>query len=124
MEHDMTHIHGEGKLVRIFIGEADRLGGLPLYEAIVRAAREMGLAGATVLRGVEGYGADSVIHTARLLRLSEDLPIVIEVVEMPDRIDAFVARVEAMLDEADCGGLITLEKAEVIRYRPGSKGRD
>jgi len=119
----MTHIHGEGKLVRIFIGEADRHSGQPLYEAIVRAAREMGLAGATVLRGVEGFGADSVIHTARLLRLSEDLPIVIEVVEMPDRIGPFVERVEAMLDEADCGGLITLEKAEVIRYQPDSKGR-
>ncbi len=114
----MTTMRGEGKLVRVFIGESDRLHGRPLYEAIVFAAREMGLAGATVLRGVEGYGADSVVHTARLLRLSEDLPIVIEVVEIPERLDAFVARIEAMLDDANCGGLITLERAEIIRYQP------
>lgn len=114
----MTHIHGEGKLVRIFIGESDRVGGRLLYEVIVLAARELGLGGATVLRGVAGYGADSVFHTTRLLRLSQDLPIVIEVVEMPERIDAFVARVEELLDEANCGGLITLERAEIIRYQP------
>ncbi len=114
----MTHIHGDGKLVRIFIGESDRVHGRLLYETIVLAAREMGLAGATVLRGVAGYGADSVYHTTRLLRLSQDLPIVIEVVEMPDRIDPFVERVENLLDEANCGGLITLERAEVIRYKP------
>ena len=114
----MTTMRGEGKLVRVFIGESDRLHGQPLYEAIVYAAREMGLAGATVLRGVEGYGADSVVHTARLLRLSEDLPIVIEVVEIPERLDPFVARIEAMLDDANCGGLITLERAEIIRYQP------
>ncbi|BCW92727.1 MAG: hypothetical protein KatS3mg007_0621 [Thermoanaerobaculum sp.] len=79
----MTRISGEGELVRIFVGEGDRYHGKPLYEAIVLLAREMGLAGATVLRGVEGFGADSVVHTARILRLSEDLPMVIEVVEMP-----------------------------------------
>jgi hypothetical protein len=114
----MTQLRGEGKLVRIFVGEGDRFHGRPLYEAIVYAAREMGLAGATVLRGVEGYGADSVVHTARILRLSEDLPIVVEVVESPDRLDPFVERVESMLDEANCGGLITLERAEIIRYQP------
>jgi len=119
----MTHIHGEGKLVRIFIGEADHIGGRPLFQAIVRTAREMGLGGATVLRGVEGFGADSVVHTARLLRMSEDLPIVIEVVELPERIAPFVARVEEMLDEANCGGLITLERAEIIRYKPDRRGR-
>ncbi len=119
----MTTMRGEGKLVRVFIGESDRLHGRPLYEAIVYAAREMGLAGATVLRGVEGYGADSVVHTARLLRLSEDLPIVIEVVEVPERLDPFVARIEAMLDDANCGGLITLERAEIIRYKPDRRGR-
>ena len=119
----MTHIHGEGKLVRIFIGESDRVKGRPLHEEIVRAARTMGLAGATVLRGVSGYGADSVLHTARLLRMSSDLPIVVEVVEMPERVDAFIARVEEMLDEADCGGLITVERAEVIRYTPDRSTR-
>jgi uncharacterized protein len=119
----MTHVQGEGKPVRIFFGEGDRHRGQPLCEAIARTAREMGLAGATVLRGVEGFGADSVIHAARFLRLSDDLPIVIEVVEMPDRITLFVARLEAMLDEANCGGLVTLERAEVIRYRPDQHGR-
>lgn len=118
----MTHIHGEGKLVRIFIGEADRIDGRPLFEAIVRTAREMGLAGATVLRGVEGFGAASVVHTARLLRLSEDLPIVIEVVESPERIGAFLTLVEEMLDRAGCGGLVTLERAEIIRYQPDHRG--
>lgn len=114
----MTRISGEGELVRIFVGEGDRYHGKPLYEAIVLLAREMGLAGATVLRGVEGFGADSVVHTARILRLSEDLPMVIEVVEMPERIGPFVAKVEAMLDEVNCGGLITLERARIIRYQP------
>ncbi|MGC8915647.1 MAG: DUF190 domain-containing protein [Thermoanaerobaculum sp.] len=114
----MTRISGEGELVRIFVGEGDRYHGKPLYEAIVLLAREMGLAGATVLRGVEGFGADSVVHTARILRLSEDLPIVIEVVEMPERLAPFVEKVEAMLDEVNCGGLITLERAHIIRYQP------
>ncbi|MCX7895366.1 MAG: DUF190 domain-containing protein [Thermoanaerobaculum sp.] len=114
----MTRIAGDGELVRIFVGEGDRFRGQPLYQAIVLLAREMGLAGATVLRGVEGFGADSVVHTARILRLSEDLPMVIEVVEMPDRLAEFVERVEAMLDEANCGGLITVERARIIRYQP------
>jgi PII-like signaling protein len=114
----MTRIEGEGKLARIFIGEGDRYQGRPLFEAIVLCAREMGLAGATVLRGVEGYGADSILHTTRFLRLSEDLPIVVEVVELPERMDPFLKKVEAMLDEANCGGLITLERAEIIRYKP------
>ena len=79
-------ISGEAKLVRIFIGESDRWHGVPLYEAIVRKVREMGLAGATVIRGVEGFGANSRIHTAKILRLSEDLPVLIEIVDKEDRI--------------------------------------
>lgn len=114
----MTRIFGEGQLVRIFVGEGDVFRGKPLFEAIVLAAREMGLAGATVLRGVQGFGADSVVHTARILRLSSDLPMVIEVVERPEKIAAFLEKVETMLDEANCGGLITLEKAQIIRYQP------
>lgn len=114
----MMRVRGDGKLVRIFIGEGDRIGGRPLFEAIVYLAREMGLGGATVLRGVEGYGADSIVHTARLLRLSEDLPMVIEVVESEEALEPFIERVEAMLDEANCGGLITLERADIIRYKP------
>lgn len=108
-------------MVRIFIGEGDRFGGHPLYEAILHLAREMGLGGATILRGIEGYGADSVVHTARLLRLSEDLPIVIEIVEMEEKLTPFIARVESILDEVNCGGLITLERVEIIRYQPETR---
>lgn len=109
-----------GQSARIFIGEADKLKGKPLFEVIVRMAREMGLPGATVLRGVEGYGARSVLHTARLLRLSDDLPILIEVVDFPQRLGPFVEKVEELLDEAGCGALITLEDVEIIRYGPKS----
>lgn len=109
-----------GQSARIFIGEADKLKGKPLFEVIVRMAREMGLPGATVLRGVEGYGARSVLHTARLLRLSDDLPILIEVVDFPQRLGPFVEKVEELLDEAGCGALITLEDVQIIRYGPKS----
>ncbi len=112
----------DGRLLRIFIGEADRVRGRPLYEAILMAAREMGLAGGTVLRGIAGYGASSVVHTSRLLRMSEDLPVVVEFVERAERIEKLVARVETLLDEAQCGAMITLEKAEVLRYRPAGGG--
>jgi PII-like signaling protein len=114
----MTRMQATGQLARIFIGEEDRLHGRPLYEAIVYAAREMGLAGATVLRGIQGYGAQSVVHTTRLLRLSGDLPIVIEVVEQEGKLTDFLDRVDEMLDEAGCGGMVTVEKATVIRYQP------
>jgi PII-like signaling protein len=113
-------IKGSGKLLRIYVGADDRLKGSPLFEAIVLRLREIGLAGATVLRGVEGYGAGSrVVHTARLLRLSEDLPILVEVVDGDERIEQAVAAVEEMLEEAHCGSLMTLEAVEIIRYRPG-----
>lgn len=110
----------DGRLLRIFIGEADRYHGRPLYEAILVAAREMGLAGGTVLRGIAGYGASSVVHTSRLLRMSEDLPVVVEFIEGAEAIDRLVSRVESMLDDARCGAMITLEKAEVLRYRPAA----
>lgn len=103
----------DGTLLRIFVGESDRHGGVPLYEAIVLKAREAGLAGATVLRGLMGYGASSVIHTAKVLRLSEDLPIVIEIVDHADRIEAILPDLDAMVGD----GLITLEKVRVIAYR-------
>jgi PII-like signaling protein len=112
-------IAGEGKLLRIFIGEADTLHGHALYDAFVRKARELGLAGATVWRGIEGYGAASRIHTARILRLSEDLPIIVEIVDTEDRIRAALPALDALLEEAGCGGLITLEKAEIIKYTHG-----
>lgn len=106
-------LEGEAKLVRIFIGESDRFEGQPLYEALVRRAREMGLAGATVLRGIEGFGASSVLHTARILRLSEDLPIVVELVDAPDKIDAFLETVDGMIRE----GLVTVERVEIRKYQ-------
>ncbi len=94
-----------------------------MFEAIVHLAREQGLAGATVLRGVEGFGASSVIHSARLLRLSEDLPLVIELVDTQERLDPFLEEVELMLEQADCGGLITFEKVQTLRYERHA-GRD
>lgn len=102
-----------GKLLRIFIGESDRHEGRPLYEWIVRKAREEGLAGATVLRGLEGFGAHSRIHTAKVLRLSSDLPIVIEIVDTEEKIDAFLP----LIDEAVAEGLATVERVEVHFYR-------
>ncbi|HET9950542.1 MAG TPA: DUF190 domain-containing protein [Candidatus Eisenbacteria bacterium] len=108
-------LEGEGKLVRIFIGENDQWHGKPLYEAIVMRARESGLAGATVLRGLMGFGAKSRIHTAKVLRLSEDLPIVVEIVDRADQIEAFLPA----LDEMVADGLVTLERVQVITYRAG-----
>jgi PII-like signaling protein len=106
-------IEGEGQLLRIFVGEQDRWEGLPLYEAIVRKARQEGLAGATVLRGLSGFGANSRIHTTRILRLSEDLPVVIEIVDKPERIEALLPMLDEMVQE----GMMTLEKAHIIAYR-------
>lgn len=102
-----------GLLLRIFIGESDQAPDGPLYEAIVKKARELNLAGATVLRGIMGFGAESRIHTAKLLRLSEDLPIVIEVVDTEENIN----RLMPYLDEHVKEGLITMEKVQVIKYR-------
>ena len=99
----------------MFIGESDRWEGRPLYEAIVLEARKRGLAGATVTKGVMGFGAHSRIHTAKLLELSQDLPMVVEIVDAPDKIDAFMPDLEKMVGD----GLITIERAEVLLYRPG-----
>jgi PII-like signaling protein len=114
-------ITGEGKLLRIFVGESDRCHGRPLYEAIVLKARELGLAGATVWRGIEGYGATSRIHTAKLLRLSEDLPLLIEIVDTEEKVLAALPELDAIMEAGGGGGLVTLEKAEIIRYTPGRK---
>ena len=110
----------EGHLLRIFVGESDRHGGLPLYEWIVRQARERGLAGATVLRGVEGFGAHSRLHAAKILRLSEDLPIVIEIVDTKEKIEAFLPLIDASIPE----GLATLEKVQIRLYRSGEPHKD
>jgi hypothetical protein len=112
-------ITGEGKLLRIFIGESDKVHGRPLYEAIVHKARELGLAGATVWRGIEGYGARSLIHTAKILRLSEDLPLVIELVDTEEKIRAALPDLDALMEASGGGGLVTLEKAEIIKYSQG-----
>lgn len=99
-------------LLRIFVGESERSGHAPLYEAVVMKARELGLAGATVLRGPLGYGHSSHIHSAKILRLSEDLPMVIEIVDTPDKIDAFLPVLDGMIGS----GLVTLEKVQVLQY--------
>lgn len=109
----------EGQLLRIFIGESDRWGTVPLYDAIVQEARRRGLAGATVFKGFEGFGAHSRIHTTRILRLSEDLPVVVEIVDAEDKIQAFLPVLDEMVKE----GLATVEKATVIFYRGGERSR-
>ena len=103
----------EGYLLRVFVGESDRFDHHPLYEAIVLKARENGLAGATVLRGLMGFGKNSVLHTAKILRLSEDLPIVIEIVDSLENIERFLP----LLDEMIKDGLVTLETIKVIQYK-------
>jgi len=107
----------DGSLLRIFIGESDRHGGMLLYEWIVRTAREHGLAGATVLRGVEGFGARSRVRTAKILDLSTDLPIVVEIVDTLDKIDAFLP----VIDGAIVDGMATVEKVQIRFYRSGNK---
>jgi hypothetical protein len=103
----------EGCLLRIFIGESDRDGHRPLYESLVLQARKAGLAGATVLRGVMGFGKHSILHTAKILRLSEDMPMVVEIVDSLEKIEAFLP----VLDELIKDGLVTIEKVRVIHYR-------
>ena len=107
------------KLLRIFIGESDKAGHQPLYETIVFEAKKQGLAGATVLRGMMGFGANSRVHTTKLFDLSADLPIVVEIVDSEDKIRTFTQTVEHLFESSRSGGLITIEKAEVIRYKAG-----
>jgi len=109
----------EGVLLRIFIGESDRHEGMPLYEWLVRKARIDGLAGATVLRGLMGFGANSRIHETKILRLSLDQPVIVEIVDIKEKIDAFLSSISGVISE----GLITLEKATVHFYRPDIAGR-
>lgn len=108
----MTQLPSDAKLLRIFFGEADRFEGKPLCEAIVLKAREMGLAGATVLRGPMGFGKSSHLHTSKILRLSEDLPLVVEIVDTEAKIDTFLPVLDTMMGS----GLVTLEKVTVLRY--------
>lgn len=116
---------GEGKLLRVFIGESDKDGHQALYEAIVKAAKEQGLAGTTVLRGIEGFGANSrFIHTTKILRLSEDLPILIEMIDTEEHIKSFLPALDDLIETSGCGALITLEKVEVIHYGKGRDGQN
>ena len=111
-------IPNDAMLLRIFIGESDRWRHQPLYEAIVMKAREMHMAGATVLRGPMGFGPSSRVHTAKILRLSLDLPFIIEIVDSEEKVNAFLPVLEEMID----GGLVTLERVKVIYYRHGKQG--
>lgn len=107
----------KGHLLRIFIGESDKHKGIPLYEWIVKMAKENGLAGATVIRGLEGFGAHSRIHTSKILRLSEDLPIIIEIVDTLEKIENFIPLIDDSIKE----GLATVEKVDIRFYRCGEK---
>ena len=113
-----VNVPKDAVLLRIFIGETDRFHGKPLYECIVMKAREVHLAGATVLRGPMGFGRSSRIHTAKILRLSEDLPLVIEIVDAEDKIDAFLPVIDSMMGS----GLITMEKVKVLQYGESQSG--
>jgi PII-like signaling protein len=111
----MRKMEGEQVLMRVFIGESDRWGKRPLYAALVELFRTRGLAGATVVRAVAGFGPSSILHTATIERLSQDLPLVIEVVDSQEHLDAVLPEIDRMMR----GGLVTLERVRVIRYRPG-----
>jgi uncharacterized protein len=113
----MRTLDGQQVLVRIFIGESDRWKHQPLFMALLERLRKEGFAGATVFNGVAGFGARSIVHTAHLLRLSEDLPVLIEVVDTEDRVEALIP----ILDEMVAEGLVTMEKVRVLKYAPGSR---
>jgi len=112
-------LEGEQKLLRIFVGEQDKWEGRPLHEAVVDEARSLGMAGATVLKGFLGFGCKSHIHTSKLLELSEDLPIIIEIVDKEERIQKILPKLDEMVQE----GLVTLEKVHVVMYRSGAGKR-
>ncbi len=112
-----VQLERDSKLLRIFIGEYDKFHHQPLYEALVYAAKKHGVAGATVMRGILSYGASSRIHTAKLLDLSYDLPIVVEIIDHAEKVQTFLEIANEMIEEVGCGALITIEKAEVIHYK-------
>ncbi len=113
-------LKAESKLLRIFLGEADKVRHTALYEAIVREARRMELAGATVWRGVMGFGAASRIRTAKILDLSADLPVIVEIVDAEEKIDRFLPMLHELFENAGCGGLVTIENVKVIKYLHGA----
>jgi uncharacterized protein len=109
-------LKNDAQLIRIFIGESDKIQHIPVYEKIVTEARKFGMAGATVYQGIMGFGRTSRLKTAKILRLSEDLPIVIEIVDESEKIEKFLAILDEILHTANCGSLVTIEKAQVIKY--------
>jgi PII-like signaling protein len=115
------HIEGEAKLLRIFVGESDKKNHVPVYEKIVLEARKAGLAGATVTKGIMGFGASSRIHTSKVLRLSEDLPLIIEIVDEEKKIEEFIPLLNKIFEEANSGGMITMEKVNIIKYTVANK---
>jgi len=114
-------IEGEAKLLRIFVGENDKHSAVPVYEKIVVEARKAELAGATVYRGIMGFGGNSRIHSAKFLAISEDLPLVVEIVDEEKKIEKFIPIVEKIFEDANSGGLITMEKAHIIKYTAAKK---
>ncbi len=111
----------DAKLLRIFIGEADKHGHAPLHEVIVREARKLGLAGATAWRGILGFGASSRIRTSKVLDLSTDLPLVVEIADIEEKIDKFMPILHDLFEKSRCGGLVTIENIKVIKYLHGNK---
>jgi PII-like signaling protein len=116
-------MEGQTKLLRIFIAESDKIKHHPLYEDIVNEARSAGLAGATAWRGILAFGPSTRIRTSKFLDLSSNLPVIIEIVDEESKIEAFIPKLNALFEEAKCGGLVTVEQAEVIRYLHGSKNK-
>lgn len=114
-------ISGQAVLLRVFVGESDKLGHLPLYEVVVKRARDADLAGATVLKGVLGFGASARIRTQKILDLSSDLPMVIEIVDEEEKITAFQQSLSELFEQAQCGALVTLENIRIVHYLPGNK---
>ncbi len=114
----------KAKLLRIFLGDSDKLGSTPVYEKIIRTARKHGLRGATAYRGFMGYGRNSKIHSSKILAISDDLPVIVEIVDEVERIEAFLPFIDEMFEEADCGGIITIEEATVLRYNKSSKNNE
>lgn len=111
--------HPDAKLLRIFLGESDKYRQQPLYEALVFEAKKQGLSGATVTRGIMGFGPNSRVHTAKLFDISTDLPVVVEIVDTEDKINYFLEMAERLFEDSGSGGLITVEKVEVKRYQSG-----
>jgi PII-like signaling protein len=113
----MEKLSTNSKLLRIFIGEADKIGHQPLYEVILLTARKNGLAGCTIIRGIMSYGASTRVHVAKLIEISEDLPIIVEIIDEEEKVNAFAKTVDALMEKAACGGLITIEKTQVLFYK-------